>query len=123
MGTPSEAEVYALVVGRVILHLRQTRGWSQDVLARAVGLTQPTLSRFERGQGLPDVHVLRRFAYAFGMPTAQLAGYIDEAFGRTEHVARTTLATAQKKNRPWWHAAVLSAGLAGFTGLVAFAVS
>jgi transcriptional regulator with XRE-family HTH domain len=123
MSTPSEAEIYALVVGRVILHLRQGRGWSQDALARAVGLTQPTLSRFERGQGLPDVHVLRRIAYAFGMSTAQLAAHVDDAFGRTESVARTTLASAQKKNRPWWHAAVLSAGVAGFTGLVAFAVS
>ena len=122
MGTPSEADVYALVVGRVISHLRQTRGWSQDQLARAVGLTQPTLSRLERGQGLPDLHVVRRIAFAFGLTTAAFTEHVDDAFGRTEHVARSS-AGMVKKDRPWWHAAVLSAGAAGLAGLVAFAVS
>jgi transcriptional regulator with XRE-family HTH domain len=123
MSTASEGDVYALVVGRVILHLRQSRGWSQEQLARAAGLTQPTLSRLERGQGLPDLHVVRRIAYSFGMSTAQLAAHVDDAFETTEQVARTALAQVTKKNRPWWQAAVLASGLAGFAGLVAFAVS
>lgn len=123
MGTVAEAEVYALVAGRVVAHLRQGRGWSQQDLARAVGLTQPTLSRIERGQGLPDVHVARRIALAFGMTTADLVARVDDAFARTEQVARAQLRPDAQKKRPWWQGALLAGGAAGLAGLVAFAVS
>ncbi|MBX9920787.1 MAG: helix-turn-helix domain-containing protein [Mycolicibacterium frederiksbergense] len=37
-------------VGRRIAHCRRLRGWTQDKLAFAVGLSRPTIANFERGR-------------------------------------------------------------------------
>ena len=121
-----ESQIYALVLGRVVGHLREQRAWSQQQLAAAAGLTQPTLSRIERGQVLPDAFTLRQLAGAFGMTSAELTQRIDRALEQTAQVARSSAPAApQKKSAstlPWWQVAVAAAGAAGLAGLVAFAV-
>ena len=121
----SESQIYALVLGRVIGYLREQRAWSQAELAAAAGLTQPTLSRIERGQVLPDAFTLRQLAGAFGMTSAELTQRIDAALEQTAQVARSSAPAAPQKNAsklPWWQVAIAAAGAAGLAGLVAFAV-
>ena len=56
----------------------RARGLSQAEVARAVGVGDPQVSRWRRGQGLPSLRSLQRFADAFAVPRAELerlAGY------------------------------------------------
>jgi transcriptional regulator with XRE-family HTH domain len=56
----------------------ESRGYSQADLARAVGVADAQVSRWRRGQVVPNVHSLQRLADTFGVPRATLdtlAGY------------------------------------------------
>jgi len=65
----------------------ESRGYSQADLARAVGVADAQVSRWRRGQVVPNVRSLQRLADTFGVPRATLdtlAGYpsgeaLDEA--------------------------------------------
>jgi transcriptional regulator with XRE-family HTH domain len=48
------------------------RGYSQAELARAVGVADAQVSRWRRGQVVPNVHSLQRLADTFGVPRATL---------------------------------------------------
>jgi len=55
-----------------------SRRFSQAELARAVGVGDAQISRWRRGQVVPNVHSLQRIADTFGVPRAlldALAGY------------------------------------------------
>ena len=46
-------------VGERLRKLREARGWSQAEVARRAGITQPSVSAYERGRGLPFEMALR----------------------------------------------------------------
>lgn len=48
----------------VARELREQRGWSQTALARATGMTQSAIARFESGGTVPTLPVLERLARA-----------------------------------------------------------
>jgi transcriptional regulator with XRE-family HTH domain len=54
----------AYELGSKVRDLREQRGWSQTALARAAGMTQPVLARFESGGTVPTLPVLERLACA-----------------------------------------------------------
>jgi transcriptional regulator with XRE-family HTH domain len=118
-----EAYVYALVLGRVIAGLRERKRVSQGELAEAVGITQPTLSRIERGQTQPDAFTLTKIADVLEVSPADLMGYVAKSMARTEQATRSALGTTDRKGRDWWETAIAVAGAAGLAGLVAFSVS
>ncbi|EFC85393.1 helix-turn-helix transcriptional regulator [Parafrankia sp. EUN1f] len=69
MGEPGARETYqaarlAFELGRSVRELRQRRGWSQEELARAAGMTQSAVARFEAGGTVPTLPVLERLAEA-----------------------------------------------------------
>ncbi|MHB2022552.1 MAG: helix-turn-helix domain-containing protein [Mycobacteriales bacterium] len=69
MREPGAAEAYqatklAYELGRTVRALREQRGWSQTELARAAGMTQPAVARFESGGTVPTLPVLERLAHA-----------------------------------------------------------
>jgi DNA-binding XRE family transcriptional regulator len=51
---------------RQLIDLRKARGWSQEDLAKVIGLTQPTIASFERYDSDPKLSTVRRYAYAVG---------------------------------------------------------
>lgn len=55
-----------------VLELRQSRGWSLDVLSRASGVSRSMLSQIERKQANPTLAVTARIAGALGMSMAEL---------------------------------------------------
>ena len=50
-------------VGDEIRKARHNAGLQQGELAQRIGVTRPTLSKWERGQGEPTVTIFRKIAY------------------------------------------------------------
>jgi|SRR5882672_5866247 len=66
---PGAAEAYAAArleyeLGSAVRELREQRGWSQSRLAKAAGMTQSAVARFEGGGTVPTLPVLERLAHA-----------------------------------------------------------
>ena len=69
MAEAGAAEAYdaarlAFELGRSVRELRERRGWSQTQLAKASGMTQSAVARFEAGGTVPTLMVLERLATA-----------------------------------------------------------
>ena len=69
LAEPGAAEAYdaarlAFELGRSVRELRERRGWSQTQLAKASGMTQSAVARFEAGGTVPTLAVLERLAAA-----------------------------------------------------------
>jgi transcriptional regulator with XRE-family HTH domain len=60
--------------------LRISRGWSQDQVAKASGLTNSALSEYERGKKIPELKSVRKIVRALG--------YELSAIERTEEFLR-----------------------------------
>lgn len=69
LAEPGAAEAYdaarlAFELGRSVRELREHRAWSQTQLAKASGMTQSAVARFEAGGTVPTLPVLERLAAA-----------------------------------------------------------
>jgi ribosome-binding protein aMBF1 (putative translation factor) len=69
MEEPGAQEAYqatklAFELGAAVRHLREKHGWTQTELARAAGMTQSAVARFEAGGTVPTLPVLDRLAHA-----------------------------------------------------------
>ncbi len=58
---------------KTIRQLRQARGWTQRTLAWHLGVTECTLSLWERGAHLPQRAHRQRLADLFGVPVEAIA--------------------------------------------------
>ena len=114
--------VYKLVFGKVVAELRKRAGMGQDDFADEIGVSQPTLSRIERGKVLPDALVYKRIAEAVGMTVGDLDVTVDQALARAGLAAQGM--TDKKSSGDNVLAGVLGAlGVAAVGGLGAFAVA
>lgn len=59
-------------LGRRVRHLRSTRDWSLETLARISGVSRSMLSQIERERANPTLAVTLRIARAFGMTLGEL---------------------------------------------------
>ena len=62
----------ALDIGSRIIELRSARGLSQEALANELGLSRQAVSRWERGEALPDTENLIALADLFGVTLDEL---------------------------------------------------
>ena len=53
--------------------LRQARGWTQDQLARRLGVEQGAISKWERGQAVPHARTHKRLADLFDVGVGEIA--------------------------------------------------
>ena len=69
--------------GERLKKAREDKGMRQDELAKAMGLTQASISQFENGQRLPTPANIRKFAQVLGVPEGVLAGEDKGGFEKT----------------------------------------
>ncbi len=118
----AQPELRQLVIGQVIAGLRKQSRKSQEEFADEIGVSQPTLSRIERGKAVPDILLFVEIADALDMEASDLHDAIDDAVRRTRDAAAG--ATNQTSGSDTvWSAALKVAGVVGVAGLVAFAVA
>lgn len=65
-------------IGTNIKQLRQSKGITQEQLAEAVNVSCPAVSKWERGETLPDITLLQPLAFYFGVSLDELMGYDKE---------------------------------------------
>lgn len=61
-----------LKVGKLILRLRNEKGYTQKQLANAMNISDKTISKWERGLGCPDVSLLRGLSEVLGVNIEQI---------------------------------------------------
>ena len=67
-------------IGGLLRSLRRQKGLTQKALARQMGLSDKTVSKWECGQGCPDLSVLSTLAAILGVPMESLlSGQLPEA--------------------------------------------
>jgi transcriptional regulator with XRE-family HTH domain len=114
---------YVIALGGAIRWLREQREMSQAELAARAGMTQPRLSRFERGESQPDAYALRRLAVALGITLEDLNARVDDALRRAERATTSTLRHPPASAESWWEGATAVAGFVGLVALIGFAVA
>lgn len=62
-------------IGSNIRRLRGEKGATQEQLAEAMNVTCAAVSKWERGETLPDITLLQPLAYYFGVTLDELMGY------------------------------------------------
>lgn len=62
------------MISTTILRLRQERGWSQQDLARRLGVAKSTVLKWETGAVEPRLRQLRELSSVFGVTIDNLAG-------------------------------------------------
>jgi transcriptional regulator with XRE-family HTH domain len=84
---PSEPGDFSLALSI----LRISRGWSQDQVAKAAGITNSALSEYERGKKMPELRSVRKIVSALG--------YELSAIERTEDFLRELRAESHMEAR------------------------
>lgn len=59
-------------IGQAILFLRKRAGYTQKDLAERIGISDKAISKWERGQGLPDITYLRKLSILLDTDTDSL---------------------------------------------------
>lgn len=70
--------------GITLRQLRETQGWSQEVLAEHADLNRSYVGDLERGQAIPSLLTLKKLSMALGISLSDLLAY-------TERIAQTRL--------------------------------
>ena len=107
----------SIKVGNFITKLRKSKGLTQVELAKSINVTNKAISKWETGNGLPDVGLLYPLAFALGVSVTELlAGEFmeGEKFNKsnTDEVTLRTLYYNKKKFMKTIRLIVISAILA-----------
>jgi transcriptional regulator with XRE-family HTH domain len=62
------------MLGDRISNLREKKGLTQAELARAAGISQPSISQIEAGTRVPSLRVLLSISRGLGIPVSHLMG-------------------------------------------------
>ena len=65
-------------IGSKLRELRKKRGISQEDLAKVLGVTKSTISKYELGQREPDINAILKISEQFGASVEYLLGVVDE---------------------------------------------
>lgn len=97
--------------------LRKNKGFTQEELAARLNVVRQTVSKWEKGQSVPDSEMLVRLAEIFEVPVSQLLGGPIEPDAQpdalAEQLARINEQLAIKNHRAkriWTAVAVIIAG-------------
>ena len=117
-------QVYKLVFGKVIAELRKHEDMGQQEFADEIGVSQPTLSRIERGKVLPDAFTYKRMAVTLDMTVGELDEAVDDALDRVAQAAQGMVGDDEPTPGESFLGGVMAAlGVAAVGGLIGFAVA
>lgn len=68
MSKQKSKKTYQQEIGGVVSHLRTDKGMTQAELAKALGTSQPTIYRIERGRQNVSLDMVRKLSKALGSP-------------------------------------------------------
>lgn len=91
-----------------IIHLRKTRGWSQETFAEKMNVSRQAISRWENGTALPDSLNILLISKLFDVTTDYLLREDDESDTAVQTATRET----SKKKQLHLIAAICSAAAA-----------
>ena len=103
------------IIAKNIAYYRKGAGWTQLELAEKINYSDKSVSKWERGEGLPDIVVLTTLAELFGVT-------VNDLLREDEPVAPAPVAQ-KKKETPLGtkiNVLLLSAGLVWFVAAVVF---
>ena len=103
------------IIAKNIAYYRKGAGWTQLELAEKINYSDKSVSKWERGEGLPDIVVLTTLAELFGVT-------VNDLLREDEPVAPAPVAR-KKKETPLGtkiNVLLLSAGLVWFVAAVVF---
>lgn len=69
-----ESENWQLKLGQNLSRLRREKGLTQTELGEKLNYSDKTISKWERGEGMPDVNVLIQLAEMFGVTLNDMVG-------------------------------------------------
>ena len=74
----------AKILGQAISSLRKKKGLTQAMLAEKLSLSDKTISKWESGQGYPDITVIPKLAEIFSVTTIKITVYVEKSSFFTE---------------------------------------
>lgn len=83
-------------IGRYIAECRKAKGYTQEMLAQKIGVTNKTISRWENGNYMPDISLLIPLSEILGISLNELLSGEKIAADDLPMIAETTLADTLK---------------------------
>lgn len=83
-------------IGRYIAECRKAKGYTQEMLAQKIGVTNKTISRWENGNYMPDISLLIPLSEILGISLNELLSGEKIAADDLPMIAETTLANTLK---------------------------
>lgn len=107
------ATTFPAIIGRLLAVQRDRLNLDQATVAAAVGVTQPTWSRIERGESAISVDQLRRACNRLGLVPGQLLNQADSAKAQLERQGISVVESADDTDK-----ALAFLGLAALAALI-----
>lgn len=85
-----------MILADRIVELRKKKGWSQEELAEAAGVTRQSVSKWESAQSVPDLDKILKLAEIFGVTTDYLLKDEKTSEGRRKKIEKKR----KQKKRP-----------------------
>ena len=63
--------------GTAVRQLRETRGWSQEVLAERANLNRSYIGELERGHAIPSLLTIQKLSIALGLSLTNLLAHAE----------------------------------------------
>lgn len=67
----------AVIFGRLLRHLREERGWSQEAFAEYADLNRGYIGEIERGASMPSLVTVGKLALALGLRPSRLISRLE----------------------------------------------
>lgn len=81
-------------LGYTLRQLRESRRWSQEILAEKAGLNRSYVGEVERGKVVPSIITLQKLAVALGLSTSELLVRCERMWSVNPETTSTLVAIA-----------------------------
>ncbi len=107
-------ETMNLFIGENIKKLRRERNLTQEEMAAHLGISFQSVSKWERGDGYPDITMLPALSNYFGVSVDELLGVSEIAKAEQYGEINRTWAENNKAGRHWENVGLMRASLKNF---------